>query len=366
MALTYSTNLENAEATVDEGCKNSTKEECTKAEIEKKPSDEKKILNDCDQNGKKDDKTSVVESKSEDCDKQCDKNCEDEKENVEEAAEPAQAPQETSKEPEQKPEPEKKEAPENPPAQPVKECVTPQERLQEAKRLVEEAQAQIEFEKLIDETAAEMCLDEGYVKNQLKAHSIKHGSAMKQAKAHAKAAKNAIRKGDSATAVKEQEAYVAGLKQLVEECNSIEDDTKMIAIANSVMTGMFASLAALIVGSSTFTVAAATKSGVTSDPTNPDNRKAQISAINKHFKTAQGKIHAAATAVTSLVAGIVAGKMKYKKNILKYTGGVTKENSWEIPKSRVDAQQKLRRMVRLAEQVLKEYKDIAKIDAEHK
>ena len=228
MALTYSTNLENAEVTVDEGCKNSTKEECTKAEIEKKPSDEKKILNDCDQNDKKDDKTSVVESKSEDCDKQRDKNCEDKNENVEEAAEPAQAPQETSKEPEQKPEPEKKEAPENPPAQPVKECATPQERLQEAKRLVEEAQAQIEFEKLIDETAAEMCLDEGYVKNQLKAHSIKHGSAMKQAKAHAKAAKNAIRKGDSATAVKEQEAYVADLKQLVEECNSIEDDTKMI------------------------------------------------------------------------------------------------------------------------------------------
>lgn len=365
MALTYSTNLENAEATVDEGCKNSSKEECTKAEIEKKPSDEKKILNDCDQNDKKNDKTSVVESKSEDCDKQCNKDCKDKKENVEEAAEPAQAPQETPKEPEQKPEPEKKEAPENPPAQPVKECVTPQERLEEAKRLVEEAQAQIEFEKLIDETASEMCLDEGYVKNQLKAHSIKHGSAMKQAKAHAKAAKNAIRKGDSATAVKEQEAYVAGLKQLVEECNNIEDDTKMIAIANSIMTGMFASLAGLILGSTTFATAATMKSGLDSNPTDIRNSMKQVKAVKDYSKNTTGKIHAAATALTSIVAGIVAGRTKYKKNILKYTGGVAKENSWEIPKSRVDAQQKLRRMIRLAEQVLKEYKDIAKVDAQH-
>ena len=252
---------------------------------------------------------------------------------------------------------------------------SPEERQELAQRLMDEAVGELQFNQLLEETAEEMYLDEGYVKNQLKAHSITHGKLMKEAKKHANTAKAAVRQGSYKVAVSEQKKYVDTLKKLVDECNNIEDDTRMIAVANSVMTGLFTSLAAGMLGASWVMLAVVHKANANAkdsedkidatniDPNNDEQGQRILAAGKEYVGQKTGKFHIAATAVAAIAAGIVAGKRKYDKTILKYAKDAKMEEEWSIPKSRVDAQQRLRRMLRLAENVLKEYEDIAKVES---
>ena len=252
---------------------------------------------------------------------------------------------------------------------------SPEERQELAQRLMDEAAGELQFDQLLEETAEEMYLDEGYVKNQLKAHSITHGKLMKEAKKHANTAKAAVRQGSYKVAVSEQKKYVDTLKKLVDECNDIEDDTRMIAVANSVMTGLFTSLAAGMLGASWVMLAVVHKANANAkdgeekidatniDPNNDEQGQRILAAGKEYVGQKTGKFHIAATAVAAIAAGIVAGKRKYDKTILKYAKDAKMEEEWSIPKSRVDAQQRLRRMLRLAENVLKEYEDIAKVES---
>ena len=249
------------------------------------------------------------------------------------------------------------------------------ERIELAKSIVEDAQAERSFAGYLQESCEALCLDEGYIKNVKDAHALTSGKKMKEAKAHAKAAKSAVKNGDYDTAVSEQRKYVEALKALVEDCNSIEDDTKMIVIANSVMKGMLSTLASLLAGILLNTTAAryvaARKAGKSSAEFMKDatdmNTDTDVAQNLKDYKDSTlGKAALAVTALISVVIGIISGKQAYRKNMLKYTGGIEKENKWEVPKSRVDAQQKLRRMVKLAEDLLKEYEDIKKVEDTHK
>lgn len=244
------------------------------------------------------------------------------------------------------------------------------ERIDLAKSIIEDAQAERVFASYIQESCEELCLDEGYIKNIKDAHALTSGKKMKEAKSHAKLAKAAVKNGNYDIAVSEQRKYVEALKALVEECNNIEDDTKMIVVANSVMKGMFATLASMI-NLVLLNVSAAgviaQKKGVKLDPKDTKNYgKNWNDAVNDYKDSKIGKAAIAASALVSVVIGIISGKQSYRKNMLKYTGGIEKENKWEVPKSRIDAQQKLRRMVKLAEDLLKEYEDIKKVEDEHK
>ena len=258
----------------------------------------------------------------------------------------------------------------------IKEAVdsdfTYNERLAFAKEILEDAKAQKVFDGYIQESCDALCLDEGYIKNVKQAHSLTSGKQMKAAKAHAKAAKTAAKSGDYTKAVTEQKAYVDALKQLVEECNKIEDDTKMIVIANSIIKGMLATLASsfLLV---TQNVSAAKLLGKRKDAKEGKNVPDNMTDDEKNDKMYQygsdyvksktGKAAIAVSAAISIVVGIISGKASYRKDMLKYTGGIEKENKWEVPKSRVDAQQKLRRMIRLAEQLLNEFEDIRRVES---
>ena len=251
-----------------------------------------------------------------------------------------------------------------------------EDRLLVAQSIIEDAQAERAFAGYLQESCEALCLDEGYIKNIKDAHALTSGKKMKEAKAHAKAAKSAVKNEDYDTAVSEQRKYVEALKALVEECNNIEDDTKMIVVANSVMKGMLSTLASLLTGVMLNTAAAraigARKAGKSSAEFIQDgydlNSDAEDAAkdLIDYKNSKVGKAALAVTALISVVIGIINGKQNYRKNMLKYTGGIEKENKWEVPKSRVDAQQKLRRMVKLAEDLLKEYEDIKKVEDTHK
>ena len=250
----------------------------------------------------------------------------------------------------------------------ISEDATPEDKLALAKALVEEVQCEQEFTKLLEEGAVEMCLDEDYVKKELRKEAILNGKLMKEAKAHSKAAKKAVKASDIDKAIEEQEAYVNILKQLLEECNDIKDDSKMVLVTNAVITGLLAGLASMMIcinpvvwhaGKRFAPKLAAGDMDFNSD----EDADAAYGAIKKHFGDKVGKIELAANTVAGIVAAIVAGKLKYDKQILKYGADVGKGFKLGVPKSRIEAQQRLRRMVRLAEQLLREYKDIKRIES---
>lgn len=251
----------------------------------------------------------------------------------------------------------------------IDEDALPEEKLAMAKALVEEVQIENEVMALVNEAAEELCLDEEYVKNEVRKDAIIKGKLMKEAKAHAKAAKTAIKKMDTETAISEQEQYVAALKKLYEECSNIKDDSKMIIVSSAVIRGLLASTGALLVGAELAVVHGMTKhggmktDGAILDVKSEKDQELAYNALSKHFGSKAGKIEVAATAVVSIVSGIIAGVLKYKKGMLKYGVKNEKTHKLEVAKSRIEAQQRLRRMVRLAEQILNEYKSIQKIES---
>ena len=250
----------------------------------------------------------------------------------------------------------------------LSEDATPEDKLTLAKALVEEVQCEQEFTKLLEEGAVEMCLDEDYVKKELRKEAILNGKLMKEAKAHSKAAKKAVKASDIDKAIEEQEAYVNILKQLLEECNDIKDDSKMVLVTNAVITGLLAGLASMMIGINPVVWHAGKRfapklAAGDMDFNSEEDAEAAYGAIKKHFGDKVGKIELAANTVVGIVAAIVAGKLKYDKQILKYGADVGKGFKLGVPKSRIEAQQRLRRMVRLAEQLLREYKDIKRIES---
>lgn len=255
------------------------------------------------------------------------------------------------------------------PEKTIREDALPEEKLAIAKTLVEEVKIENEIMSLVNEAAEELCLDEEYVKNEVRKDAIIKGKLMKEAKAHAKAAKAAIKKMDTETAISEQEQYVDALKKLYEECSNIKDDSKMIIVSSAVVRGLLASTGALLVGADIAAFHGMTKHGEMSpdgailDVRSDDDQERAYAALRKHFGSKVGKIEVAATAVVSIVSGIIAGVLKYKKGMLKYGVKNEKTHKLEVAKSRIEAQQRLRRMVRLAEQILNEYKSIQKIES---
>ena len=252
----------------------------------------------------------------------------------------------------------------------IREDALPEEKLAMAKALVEEVQIESEIMTLVNEAAEELCLDEEYVKNEVRKDAIIKGKLMKEAKAHAKAAKTAIKKMDTETAISEQEQYVAALKKLYEECSNIKDDSKMIIVSSAVISGLLASTGALLVGAELTVFHGMAKhggmktDGAILDVKSEKDQELAYNALSKHFGSKTGKIEIAATAVVSIVSGIIAGVLKYKKGMLKYGVKNEKTHKLEVAKSRIEAQQRLRRMVRLAEQILNEYKSIQKIESD--
>lgn len=249
----------------------------------------------------------------------------------------------------------------------ISEDALPEEKLATAKALVEEVQAENDIMALVNEAAEDLCLDEEYVKNEVRKEAVLNGKIMKEAKAHAKKAKAAIKKMDTKTAIYEQQQYVDTLKKLYEECNNIKDDNKMIVISTAAVRGLVSGLGALMIGVEASIVDGNARHGGITDRLakigDEKDQQASYEALIKHYGSKRGKIELAASAVIGVVTGIILGTIKYKKDVLKYGVKNAATNKIEIAKSRIEAQQRMRRMIRLAEQLLSEYKSIEKIES---